>query len=134
MSNFTRRGFLCASAVGAAASCGDLSFLGQLTPVAAAEAALDSKSVLFRPEIEPLVKLLEDTERGRVLEEVAAKIRAGHKLPRSPGGSAVGRRSQCATSTFGGVQIPCGAGGQLRTLGQPFVARFRSLAADLLGD
>lgn len=77
MSNFTRRGFLCASAAGAVASCSDLSFLGQLTPVAAADAALDTKNVQFRPEIEPLVKLLEDTERGRVLEEVAAKIRAG---------------------------------------------------------
>src|SRR5688572_5071667 len=77
MSNFTRRGFLCASAAGAAASCGDLSFLGQLAPVAAAEAKLDSKAVQFRPEIEPLVKLLEDTERGRVLEEVAGKIRGG---------------------------------------------------------
>jgi hypothetical protein len=77
MSTFTRRGFLWTSAAGAAASCGDLSFLGGLSPVSAAEAKLETRAVQLRPEIEPLVKILEDTPRGRVLEAVAEKIRNG---------------------------------------------------------
>jgi hypothetical protein len=34
-------------------------------------------SVRFHPEIEPLVRLIEDTPRERVLEEVAQRIRKG---------------------------------------------------------
>lgn len=59
------------------ASLGDLGFLGQLPPVTAAEARLDSKSVRFDPEAEPLVRLLEQTPRERVLEEVGVRIRRG---------------------------------------------------------
>ena len=45
--------------------------------MSAEEAALEPQTVRFRPEIEPLVRLLEDTPRERVLEEVASRIRAG---------------------------------------------------------
>jgi hypothetical protein len=45
--------------------------------VSAAETKLDPKFVQFRPEIEPLVRLLEDTPRERLLEEVAARIKRG---------------------------------------------------------
>src|SRR5687767_14907189 len=73
-----RRSFLrLTSAVGALATIGDLRFLGGLPSVSAAEAALDPKVVRFAPEIEPLVRLLEDTTRERVLEEVAARVRKG---------------------------------------------------------
>lgn len=74
----SRRSFLKWSATGCAlASAGDLTFLGKLPRVSAAEAQLDSKVVQLQPEIEPLVRLLEDTPRERLLEEVAARIHKG---------------------------------------------------------
>jgi hypothetical protein len=74
----TRRGFLTsATSAGALLGLGDLSFLAELGPVSAAEAALDSKTVRFGSDIEPLVRLLEETSRERLLEEVAARVRAG---------------------------------------------------------
>ena len=56
---------------------GDLSFLSQLPAISRADARLDPKSVRFQPEIEPLVRLLEETPRERLLEEVAARIKQG---------------------------------------------------------
>ena len=52
---------------------GDLGI--RLPPVSAAEAGVGI--VRFSPEMEPLVRFLEDTPRERLLEEVAAKIRRG---------------------------------------------------------
>src|SRR5207253_6623969 len=49
----------------------------RLPRLAAAEAALAGKTVQFRPEIEPLVRLLEETPRERLLEEVGARVRHG---------------------------------------------------------
>src|SRR6185295_18569498 len=73
-----RRSFLkCAAGAGALAGLGDLGFLAQLRPVSAAEAKLDPGAVRFHPDIEPLVRLLEDTPRERVLEEVAARLKRG---------------------------------------------------------
>lgn len=73
-----RRSFLRATAAtGALAGLGDLGFLSALPPVCAAEAQLERDRVRFRPEIEPLVRLIEDTPRERLLEEVAARIRRG---------------------------------------------------------
>jgi hypothetical protein len=66
-----------AAGCGALASLGDLSFLRALTPVSAEEARLQPEHVRLRPEIEPLVRVLEDTPRDRLLEEVAGKIREG---------------------------------------------------------
>ena len=73
-----RRGFLGASAAGSAlVGLGDLGFLSRLGPVSAAEAVVDPKIVRLDPEIEPLVRLLEDTSRDALLEEVAARIKKG---------------------------------------------------------
>jgi hypothetical protein len=73
-----RRSFLkiasCASALG---GLGDLRFLSQLQPVTAAEAKLDAKMVRLDSGIEPFVRLLEETPRDRVLEEVGMKVRSG---------------------------------------------------------
>ena len=52
---------------------GDLGF--RVPPVSAAEAGVGI--VRFSPEMEPLVRFLEDTPRERLLEEVAARIRRG---------------------------------------------------------
>jgi hypothetical protein len=73
-----RRSFLRLSAgAGALAGLGDLGFLSQLTPVSAAEAKLEPGMVRLHPEIEPLVRLLEETPRDKVLEEVAARLKRG---------------------------------------------------------
>jgi hypothetical protein len=74
----SRRQFVKNSiATGALLGVGDLSFLSRLPRVSAAEAAVSTSVVQFRPEIEPLVRFLEDTPRERLLEEVAGRIRRG---------------------------------------------------------
>src|SRR4051794_10560017 len=73
-----RRSFLkAAGSVGALAGLGGFGFLSQLRPISAAEATLDSKMVQLHPEIEPLVRLIENTSRPRLLEEMAARIHRG---------------------------------------------------------
>lgn len=68
-----RRSFLQASALGA----GGLAFLNDLPAVSAADAKLNPDLVKLDPEIEPLVRLLEDTPREKVLEEVGARVKKG---------------------------------------------------------
>ena len=77
--DLSRRRFLERGCAGSAALLGlsDLSFLSAIPPVSASEAAVPAKAVEMRPEIEPLVRLLEDTPRERLLEEVASRIRRG---------------------------------------------------------
>src|ERR1041384_4213100 len=73
-----RRSFLkSALATTAGLGLGDFAFLSKLPAVTAAEARLDYKLVRYSPEIEPLVRLLEDTSRERLLEEVGGRIRRG---------------------------------------------------------
>src|SRR5262249_60798670 len=66
-----------AAAGGALAAAGDLRFLSHLPAVSAAEARLAPRLVALRPEIEPMVRLLEETPRDRLLEEVAARVHRG---------------------------------------------------------
>ncbi len=74
----TRRHFLHRAAAGSALlGLGDLGFLSRLRPVSAAEARLNPKLVQLHPEIEPLVRLLEDTPRVKLLEEVAHRVQKG---------------------------------------------------------
>jgi hypothetical protein len=74
----SRRTFLqSAAAAGTLAGLGDLGFLARLAPVRADEAKLPPDRVQFEPDIEPVVRLLEDTPRERLLEEVARHIQAG---------------------------------------------------------
>ena len=73
-----RREFLRSSArTTALLGLGDFAFLSRLPQVSAAEAKLDPKVVRFHPEIEPLVRFLEDTPRDRLMEEIAARIKRG---------------------------------------------------------
>lgn len=74
----TRRRFLKSAAVASTAlGFGDLSFLSRLPRISAAEAQLDPQVVRFHPDIEPLVRFLEDTPREKLLEEVGARLRMG---------------------------------------------------------
>ena len=71
----TRRQFLGAAG-GAMMLGGGLGFF-KLAPVSAEEAQLHPLLVRLGDDIEPTVRLLEETPRERVLEEVATRIRNG---------------------------------------------------------
>jgi hypothetical protein len=74
----TRRQFLRhTAATGAIFGLGDLGFLANLAPVSADEAKLDKKAVRLQPEIEPIVRLIEETRQDELLEKVADRIRRG---------------------------------------------------------
>jgi hypothetical protein len=74
----SRRGFIRRTATATAAlGFGNLAFLSGLPPVSAQEAQVDPNRVQFDSSIEPLVRLLEETSRDRLLEEVAARIAKG---------------------------------------------------------
>jgi hypothetical protein len=74
----TRRSFLRTSATaGALAGLGDLGFLSRLNPVSAAETKLDAKHVQLDASIEPVVRMIEETPRNRLLEVVAGEVKRG---------------------------------------------------------
>jgi len=62
---------------GALAGLGDLAFLHRLPPVSAADARVPREKVQLSSDIEPLVRLIEDTPRERLLESVAGKMHEG---------------------------------------------------------
>lgn len=74
----SRRALLQSGAVaGAAFGLGNLGFLGSLPAVHADDAKLDPSVVRVDQGIEPLVRLLEETPRERLLEEIGSRIRNG---------------------------------------------------------
>src|SRR4051794_8433316 len=73
-----RRQFLSTAASATAlAGISQLGFLAKLPAVSAAEAKPDPKSVKLNDDIEPLVRVLEETPREKLLEEIAGRIRQG---------------------------------------------------------
>ncbi len=76
MYHSTRRDFLRATG-SALAGAGGLAFLSRLPRVSADDAALDPKLVRLGSEMEPLVRLLEETPRAKLLETFAERIRKG---------------------------------------------------------
>jgi hypothetical protein len=78
MSHPDRRNFLKrAAGLGALAGVADLAFLNNLPPLAAQDVQLPRAMVRLSPDIEPLVRLIEETPRDRLLEAVADRIRGG---------------------------------------------------------
>lgn len=76
MMSRTRRSFLSASA--ATSAIGTLGVQTSWLPnVQASELQVPNGMVQFRPEIEPLVRLLEDTPRQSIVDTVLAKIKDG---------------------------------------------------------
>jgi hypothetical protein len=73
MASPDRRQFLSASAIGT----GGLAFLGELPAVAAEDAKPDPNLVRLDSGIEPLVRLVEDTPREKLLEEVGSRVKKG---------------------------------------------------------
>lgn len=69
----TRRSFLKTAAAGSVLGLGDLGFLSNLPRLSAA----DLKVAPLQPDIEPLVRVIEETPRNKLLEEMASRIRRG---------------------------------------------------------
>jgi len=77
-----RRYFLKSAAAGGMAwSAAEWGFLGTLPRVSAADTQAAAGIVKFGPEIEPLVRLIEETPRAQVLEQLSQKIRSGTTYP-----------------------------------------------------
>jgi hypothetical protein len=74
---FSRRKFLETTASGALFGLGNVAFLDRLASVRADDAQVHPSTVRFRPEIEPLVRLVEETSQETLLEEIAARIKKG---------------------------------------------------------
>src|SRR5947207_12324744 len=74
----TRRSFLRQSvAAGVVSGVADLDFLSALGSVRADDAQPNPDAVRFTPETEPLVRLLEETPREKLLEEIGQRIQRG---------------------------------------------------------
>lgn len=73
----SRRQFLRSAAGGAIFGLADLQFVAQLPSVSAQEAKLKPDVVRLRPEIEPLVRFLEETPREKIVDETVARIKRG---------------------------------------------------------
>jgi hypothetical protein len=77
-SALTRRDFVATTVkAGVLAGLGDFAFLRNLSPVSAADAKVLPTKAQVSPDIEPLVRLIEDTDREDLLEVVAGRIRRG---------------------------------------------------------
>ena len=79
----TRRSFLQTTGAATLLGSGAFAFLKGLAPVSAADARLDPKLVRLDDSIEPLVRLIEETPRNRLLEEVAGRIKKAQTLAES---------------------------------------------------
>lgn len=78
MASFPRRQFLSTAAAGGAfLGLNQFDFLGRLPRVSAEEAKPNPEAVQFNPDIEPLVRLLEETPRDQLLEKVAQRVQSG---------------------------------------------------------
>jgi hypothetical protein len=73
-----RRRFLqSASALGLGASLADWSLLSAITPASAAAMEVGPDAVRFRPEIEPVVRWIEDTPREKILDTAIDHLKRG---------------------------------------------------------
>jgi hypothetical protein len=73
-----RRGFLrSASALGLGATLGDWARLGTITPAEASAMAVGPEVVQFRPEIEPVVRWIEETPREKILDVAVEHLKNG---------------------------------------------------------
>jgi hypothetical protein len=73
----TRRAFLKTASAGSLTAVGGFAFLSQLPHVSAEDAKLKPKLLQFDDHIEPLVRLIEESPRDKLLEQIADRIRDG---------------------------------------------------------
>lgn len=74
---WNRRQFVKASVASGLVTASGSGLIAGLTPVSDEQVRTTGGIVQLRPEIEPLVKLIEETERQRLLEEIGSRIRSG---------------------------------------------------------
>ena len=73
-----RRQFLqAASALGLGAGLGPWDALSAITPATADEAKVGPEMVHFRPEIEPVVRWIEETPREQIFEKAVTQLKDG---------------------------------------------------------
>jgi hypothetical protein len=72
-----RRFMQSASALGLGAGLGDWALVRGVTPARAAEMKVGPEAVRFRPEIEPVVRWIEDTPRERVFDVAVDRLKHG---------------------------------------------------------
>jgi len=72
-----RRFFKVTAAATTCVGLGDLRFLSRLPHLSAAETVTPQNLVRFSPDIEPLVRMIEDTPRAQLLEQVGTRIHRG---------------------------------------------------------
>ena len=117
-----RRRFLqSASALGLGAGLGAWPGLGRITPARAADLAVGPDAVRFRPEIEPVVRWIEETPRDQAMEVGHRPAQGRAVVPRPALGPVPGGHPQ-RQAQAGRVQVPRGPGDQL---GPPARARRR---------
>lgn len=74
--NNSRRRFLQTALAGSCASgLADFSFLNTLPSVSASESSLPPNAVQFTPEMEPLVRLIEESPREKLMAKIADELR-----------------------------------------------------------
>lgn len=73
----SRRQFLQSAAGGTILGLADLNLVSQLPRISADEVKLKPDVVRLRPEIEPLVRFIEETPRERLTDETIARIKRG---------------------------------------------------------
>ena len=74
--SYSRRGFLSSTSAGVSILTAQQLIAG-LAPVSDEQLPISSSVVQLRPEISPLVKLIEETPRQQLLEEIGSRIRKG---------------------------------------------------------
>lgn len=74
---YPRRAVLKTAAGALAGATAPFGFLSGLPALSAEEVKVDKNAVRFSPDIEPLVRFLEDTPRERLLEEAGARVKRG---------------------------------------------------------
>ena len=128
-----RRQFLqSASALGLGAGLGPWEALRGITPATADDAKVGPEMVRFRPEIEPVVRWIEETPREQILEKAVAELKAGLSYRVAACGP-VPRGHPQHQAAAGRVQVPRGDGDQLRPPAGPDGRGDRAAAPPLLG-
>jgi hypothetical protein len=76
-SRIDRRRFVAGTVGVAAAGIGDFAFLNHLPAVSAADARPVPATVTYGPDVEPIVRLIEESPRESLMEKVVAEVRRG---------------------------------------------------------
>ena len=118
MFSMSRRAFVTSTLAGAAA-LGDFGFLKRLAPLSAEDVKVTPDRVQFSPDVEPLVRLIEETDRDKLLNVIVdAHSRRHAAISNCSPRRDAGRRARHPAAA-GRLQVPRRPGRQLRPPRQP---------------